>query len=135
MTRTARQNWGILSRFMWRVNQRYPGVAQILTPTTLFCENRFVSRGGKKITHGCRVLIVNKVFIFRRFCVQGGKIHEESSFQIPQTEDYEKKIRAQLRYFLIKLHFLISKIFSIMKYFRHQSKLSIDDLIASFVLQ
>jgi len=34
---------------------------------------------------------------FRVFSVGGGRIVEESSFSVPLTEDYESKIRAQIR--------------------------------------
>jgi len=34
---------------------------------------------------------------FRVFSVGGGRIVEESSFSVPLTEEYESKIRAQIR--------------------------------------
>ena len=43
---------------------------------------------------------VNRFFkknIFRVFSIGGGRIVEESSFSVPLTEDYESKIRAQIR--------------------------------------
>ena len=42
MTRTARLNWGLLSKFMMRVNQRYPATDMVLTPTHLYCDSRYL---------------------------------------------------------------------------------------------
>ena len=51
--------------------------------------------------------------VFRVFSVHGGRIVEETPFSVPLTEEFENKIRSQLR---------------------QRSKLNLDDLVAHFKL-
>ena len=56
---------------------------------------------------------IKHMVVFRVFSVHGGRIVEETPFSVPLTEEFENKIRSQLR---------------------QRSKLNLDDLVAHFKL-
>ena len=68
--------------------------------------------------------------ILRIFSVGGGQIVEESTFSVPLTEDFESKIRAQIRFGILFRH--VKKNNKALR--RQRSKLNLEDIIASFKL-
>ena len=106
MTRRARMSWGLMSQLMLRIHQRYPATEIVLTPSRMFCDNRF-------------------------FSVVRNSIVESSQFSVPLTEEFENKIRSQMRCeAVLLLQFILYYTFSRMK-----SKLNIEDLLVEAELQ